>query len=308
MLTQAHLEPAPAQAQKARLALVYIGDELYCLDREIIRNVCGPELMRPNPRSGEPRGWLRIGAGEIPVYGFSPAVAPASKILILEAQGGPCGLIVDRIVGVTEVGPEHFYELPPCCGEAPLRIFSGVVNLNDRFVLRISRSFGSAPAPEHGQKLRLPLPSEAARGQALIFTTGEIRCGGLSVFFIVSLARAIELMEPAALTRVPGSDPHLLGLLNWRGHPLPLIDLSARIGLGRSTLAEDTCFLIVRSGRLGAFGMPISAKLEVRSLPIPHEPFEEDLGLDGSLIKGAYRSGDSLLLVPDLESIGGAKC
>jgi chemotaxis signal transduction protein len=304
MLSQAHMEMVPAQAQPFRLALIYIGDELYCLDKQIIRNVCGIELMRPNQQGGEPRGWLRIGAGEIPVFGLSRAIEATSKILILEAPDRPRGLIVDRIAALTEAGPEQLYQLPPCCGQAPLRLFSGIVSLNGRFLLQIG--FGSTPANARDWRPNPPPPNEGARGHVLIFTTGQIRYGGLSVFFLVSLSRAVELMEVAALTRVPYAAPHFLGLANWRGHPLPIIDLSARVGFGPSTFTEDTCFLVVRSGRLGAFGMPICAGLEIKSLPIANEPFEEDLGLDGSLIKGAYRSEDSLLLVPDLESIGGA--
>jgi purine-binding chemotaxis protein CheW len=304
MSAQTHLEEAPARARSIRLALVYMGNDLYCLDKEIIRNVCGAHLMmKPNQGAGWLRGWLRIGAGEIPVFGLSRAVEPSSRVLILDAPDKPRGLIVDQIAGLIELEPESFYQLPPCCGASSLELFSGVASINGRFVLEIG--FGSPRG--RGRRPSAPPAEKGARGQALIFSTGQIRYGGLSVFFLVSLLRAVELMEPTALMRVPGSEPHFLGLAGWRGQPLPLIDLSARLGFGPSALAEDTCFLILRSNRLGAFGIPVCARLELRSLPIPNEPFGEDLGLDASLIKGAYKSGDSLLLVPDLESIGGAQ-
>jgi len=80
--------------------------------------------------------------------------------------------------------------------------------------------------------------SEAEAQKFLTFTLkGEGY--GISILLIK------EIIEFADLTPVPMMPEFVMGAINLRGHVVPVIDLSKRLGAGTTELGERSCVVIV---------------------------------------------------------------
>jgi purine-binding chemotaxis protein CheW len=65
------------------------------------------------------------------------------------------------------------------------------------------------------------------------------------VFFALPILSVREILEPSEITRVPMAPSWLLGLANLRGQVLPVIDLSARLGIQRQEPAPRPVLIVV---------------------------------------------------------------
>ncbi len=75
-----------------------------------------------------------------------------------------------------------------------------------------------------------------------------------------------EVLEPVAITRVPGAPEFCSGLVNVRGTVVPLADLRVTFGMPRSPLGPDARILVldlVLAGRPAVVGIMADAVHEV---------------------------------------------
>jgi purine-binding chemotaxis protein CheW len=93
--------------------------------------------------------------------------------------------------------------------------------------------------------------------------------------YCVSLSAVREVRRLGAITEVPQSPEHVLGVINLRGDILPVIDLQFLLtGLHRANdLLQTTCLIGEGGERLAAFCVDVvSDVVEIRSeevLPLP---------------------------------------
>lgn len=67
--------------------------------------------------------------------------------------------------------------------------------------------------------------------------------------FCIDVSEVQEVLLEQAVTRVPLAAPHVVGLINLRGHIMPTIDLRTRLGVGRPRSADGSSKnLIVQTG------------------------------------------------------------
>lgn len=76
-----------------------------------------------------------------------------------------------------------------------------------------------------------------------------------------------EVSRMKEVTRIPGTSPHVLGVMNVRGLMIALIDLRLLLGLPRETAAEQHRVLIIQSQGKEA-GILTDGTLGVRALPL----------------------------------------
>src|SRR5271169_5672673 len=66
--------------------------------------------------------------------------------------------------------------------------------------------------------------------------------------YALEVMRVQEVLDMQALTEVPGAPKHLLGVINLRGHVVPVYDLRLPFGLSREDASgRAPCVLIVES-------------------------------------------------------------
>ncbi|MBR9827629.1 MAG: purine-binding chemotaxis protein CheW [Oceanospirillales bacterium] len=75
-------------------------------------------------------------------------------------------------------------------------------------------------------------------GQYLTFLSGD-------ELYAVDIMQVNEIIEIAALTRVPKTPAFIRGVINLRGGVVPVVDLTAKLGNGLSDVTSRSCVVLV---------------------------------------------------------------
>jgi purine-binding chemotaxis protein CheW len=81
-----------------------------------------------------------------------------------------------------------------------------------------------------------------------------------------------ELIGHMEITRAPGAPSYLRGVINLRGKVIPVVDLSAKFGMGTTVPTDQTVIIVVQHARGEAvhpFGVMVDELLEVVDLTPP---------------------------------------
>lgn len=102
--------------------------------------------------------------------------------------------------------------------------------------------------------------------------------------YCVDIMAVREIRGWTKATPLPYSPPHVKGVINLRGTVLPVIDLSARLGMGPVAEQERNVIVVVSVNNQMA-GLLVNAVSDI--LSIPREEFQSppDLGGDNAINK-----------------------
>ena len=117
-----------------------------------------------------------------------------------------------------------------------------------------------------------------------------------------------EVLEPAAITRVPGAPEFCAGLVNVRGSVVPLSDLRVTFGMPRAPLGQDSRILVLDlplSGRPAVVGIIADAVHEVTRI---ESHMFQDVPAVGTrwppqFIEAIARIGGTFVMLPDIPAI-----
>lgn len=133
--------------------------------------------------------------------------------------------------------------------------------------------------------------------QFVTFTVGEHLYG-------IGVERVQEVLPDRTATRVPLAPQDVSGLVNLRGQVVLSLDLRARLGLSAIEDGQERMIVVVRQG-----DEPISLIVdqigEVAEVsPSQFEQPPQTLSVElRSLIRGAYKLSDRLLLALDVDAV-----
>ncbi len=126
--------------------------------------------------------------------------------------------------------------------------------------------------------------------------------------YAIGIQRIREIIECAALTRVPGAPLWIRGVLNLRGSVVPVIDLATKFGLSRTVITRCTCVIIVElhfDNELAVMGVMADAVDQVLELgPAdiqPPPPFGPKVRVD--CIEGMGDSNDKFVVLLNTDRI-----
>jgi purine-binding chemotaxis protein CheW len=127
--------------------------------------------------------------------------------------------------------------------------------------------------------------------------------------YALEVMRVQEVKDMQALTEVPGGPKSLLGVINLRGHVVPVYDLRIPFGLSKENkAARAPCVLIVESTmgndvqRSGLLVDRVSDVLEFSPEEVQAAP-QLGLGKATPFVRGLIRHQDAFLLVLDVDRI-----
>ena len=126
--------------------------------------------------------------------------------------------------------------------------------------------------------------------------------------YALEVMRVQEVLDMQALTEVPGGPKFLLGVINLRGHVVPVYDLRMSFGLPRDTKqTRAPCVLIVEStvGNDQITGLLVDRVSDVLEFS-PEElqpPPQLGLGKATPFVRGLIRHQDGFLLVLDVDRV-----
>ena len=146
---------------------------------------------------------------------------------------------------------------------------------------------------------------ETDRDRAQSFVV--FRLGGEG--YALEVLRVQEVLDMQALTEVPGGPRFLLGVINLRGHVVPVYDLRMAFGLSKDpTQTRAPCVLIVESTLgndpqiTGLLVDRVSDVLEFSPEEVQPPP-QLGLGKASPFVRGLIRHQDGFLLVLDVDRV-----
>ena len=126
--------------------------------------------------------------------------------------------------------------------------------------------------------------------------------------FGIRIDRVQEVVELSHVTHLPRTPSFVRGLLNLRGHVIPVIDLRNKLGLGPTPDTIDTCVIVsevvfaTERTRIGALADCVREVAEVESSTLVPAPTLGTL-VRSDFVEGLARQGDDLVMILDFDTL-----
>jgi purine-binding chemotaxis protein CheW len=141
----------------------------------------------------------------------------------------------------------------------------------------------------------------AAQRELLTFTLGMESYG-------IDILKVQEIRGYEAPTRIANTPAFILGVINLRGHIVPIVDLRVKLALGEANFDASTVVIILNVlGRV--VGIVVDAVSDVIGLPADAVKPAPEFGsvLDTQYIMGLATVDQQLLIVVDIEKLIGSR-
>ena len=137
----------------------------------------------------------------------------------------------------------------------------------------------------------LPVPAPGELPLLVVEAAGH-RCG-LPVDAVVQIHPAVSL------SRLPDAPPVVVGLMNRRGTPVPVLSLRRRLGLADRQLQVDDHLVVLRLPERPV-ALLVDVAVDVRSVRVAD--VDDAAATDAAHSRGVAVLGDGLVVVVDLSS------
>ena len=129
--------------------------------------------------------------------------------------------------------------------------------------------------------------------------------------YALDILEVTEIIEFRAVTVVPMVPPFIRGVLNLRGRVLPVVDLAARFGQGRTDVARRTGIVVVEvptgdpDGARRDIGIMVDSVNKVVHLGVEdiEPPPAFGAGIRSDFIRGMARLDDEFVVVLEVDQV-----
>ena len=152
-----------------------------------------------------------------------------------------------------------------------------------------------------GQMENIGAIAEASTNEFLTFTLGEEEYG-------IDILRVKEIRGYDAVTRIANSPAFIKGVINLRGHIVPIVDLRIKLSVGEARYDGSTVVIILNIlGRV--VGVVVDGVSDVIALADDAVKPAPEFGsvLDTQYILGLATVEGQLLIITDIEKLMGAR-
>jgi purine-binding chemotaxis protein CheW len=148
-----------------------------------------------------------------------------------------------------------------------------------------------------------PDAATASSRQVLTFCLGAETYG-------VDILLVQEIRPWSAVTRIPKSPPHVLGVLNLRGSIVPILDLRLRFSLERKEPTPLTVIIvlsIVTAAGRSEFGLVVDSVSDVADINVGDLNQQPNLGgpMNAAFIQGLATVADRMLILLNVDALVG---
>jgi len=143
-------------------------------------------------------------------------------------------------------------------------------------------------------------PEKGSKRELITFSIGQQD-------FCMDIMLVREIRGWTKVTMLPHSPADVLGVMNLRGAVVPIVDLSARLGLGPCKPSKRDVIIIAHIGNQ-TVGFLVTAVSDIVGIsPDEIQPMPKVGGLDeNSFVQGIIASGDRTLRVLDINELAAA--
>ena len=126
--------------------------------------------------------------------------------------------------------------------------------------------------------------------------------------FALDISKVREVLEYTTVTKVPQTPDFMLGVINLRGHVVPVIDMRLKFGMTQTEKTVNTCVIIVEvnvggeSTVLGAMADSVQEVFELEANDIEPAP-KIGTRLNTDFIKGMGKRDDEFIIILDIDSV-----
>lgn len=128
--------------------------------------------------------------------------------------------------------------------------------------------------------------------------------------YAIEVSGIESILEYTSITRLPGTDDSMKGVINLRGRALPVIDLKSTLGIGETEITQDTSIIVMhieREGRIVAIGGLVDSVKEV--LEILSEEIQEapktGIRIDNDCLSGIAGKKGNFIIILNISKIFG---
>jgi len=141
--------------------------------------------------------------------------------------------------------------------------------------------------------------------QFLTFTLGK-------EIFALDIGTVREVLELTSITKIPRTPAFMRGVINLRGHAVPVVDMRLKLGMSKGEDTVDTCIIIVEiefDGEYTVMGALVDSVREVFEMtPDTIEPAPKmGAAINAEYIKGMGRQNEQFIIIIDINKIFSAE-
>jgi len=126
--------------------------------------------------------------------------------------------------------------------------------------------------------------------------------------FAVPVTHVLEVLQKQQVTHVPKTPDHILGIINFRGDILPVIDTRRKFSLSVSDVDEKQIVIVfdmnteTEKHTIAATADAVKDVIEIKDEEIKPVP-ELGLSYDARFVIGAVRRDETFILLLDIEKV-----
>jgi purine-binding chemotaxis protein CheW len=137
--------------------------------------------------------------------------------------------------------------------------------------------------------------------QYLNFTLGK-------EVFALDIASVREVLELTSITKIPRTPDYMCGVINLRGHAVPVMDMRLKFGMPQAETTVDTCIIIVEvafEGESIVMGGKVDSVREVFDLTAEHIEAAPRMGtsINTDYIKGIGKQDEAFVIILDIAKV-----
>jgi purine-binding chemotaxis protein CheW len=131
----------------------------------------------------------------------------------------------------------------------------------------------------------------------VVFTLGEEEYG-------IEISGVQEIIRLPKVTKLPGNDDYILGIVNLRGKIISIVDLKQKLMLRTSEANDETRVIVVDLGDKSV-GLVVDEVEEVMKIPTEMLVPAQNIGssLQANYFRGVVRLDERLLILLDVNKI-----
>jgi purine-binding chemotaxis protein CheW len=127
--------------------------------------------------------------------------------------------------------------------------------------------------------------------------------------FAVNVANVLEVLEKQPITAVPRAPQHILGIINFRGNILPVVNTRLKFNLAAANLDIENILIVFEIKNTDDTIYSIAATADavknvIEIAPNEIKPIPEmGISYDARFIKGAIRRDENFILILETEKV-----
>lgn len=271
--------------------------------------------------SGELAGWLTIPGSRIPVYHLAallgqPWTQQPRSALRVRCSGPQFAVGVDGLSRLSLPAGTTHAALPWVLRKHARNAVAAIANTGDglAFCLDVERlnplaavdgtsAIAAAARQPGGLFAQSPaaVVTPGAVGKLLAFHLAAPLAGGASPLIGLSFLQVLEVAERLPYLPLPGSPAEMPGLVWWRDHPVPFVDLTYCLGGEERPYRGETILVARGSKTAGALAISVGDEVSGMSMTVACSPCAEPFQPRLDCLRGEFDLGWERLLIPDLD-------